>query len=345
MKKKAVAGRVRAAVITVCSGLFLASLFCLALFWRQPSQVERREEVYRYWHKGELGYHVRVRPNSIYREVLLSPGKVYFTKLVEGIPTSFSYRFEGDGPAVFRGSYGVTATVEAPQMWRKDFILVPPAEISARGRSLTLRRDFAINLEYFHNFLNAVIRETGASPYQPRLVVQGKVNLRVTTSKGEVKEALSPELVIPLTQGDFKVGGQPLIEEKKVLTRAATVRDPGVGRRRIGAALFSLLAAILLGVILCFTRSRPPAIKDEKEQIWRRYRDRFVRAERGGLLITGANLISLGSIEELVKVADELGKPLVYCLAEESGVCPVYLVFDGATLYRYLPRQEGVTRA
>jgi hypothetical protein len=49
----------------------------------------------------------------------------------------------------------------------------------------------------------------------------------------------------------------------------------------------------------------------------------------------GVMTIPLGSMEDLIKVADELAKPVVYRKLETQGDPQTYFVLDVTTLYRY----------
>ena len=54
----------------------------------------------------------------------------------------------------------------------------------------------------------------------------------------------------------------------------------------------------------------------------------------------------MNSIEDLMKIADELGKPVIHQSAEISGDTHIYYVIDGNTRYLYTlssdnPKQTG----
>ena len=52
--------------------------------------------------------------------------------------------------------------------------------------------------------------------------------------------------------------------------------------------------------------------------------------------IEGEKIISLGSMEDLIKVADELGKPIIHQAPSQPQEPHAYYVFDGATRYQYI---------
>jgi hypothetical protein len=52
--------------------------------------------------------------------------------------------------------------------------------------------------------------------------------------------------------------------------------------------------------------------------------------------VVGEKIISLGSMEDLVKVADELGKPIIHQRPTTPEERHVYYVFDGFTSYQFV---------
>ncbi|WP_334110142.1 DUF5305 family protein [Thermodesulfitimonas autotrophica] len=332
-KTRPLPGRVRLLLLAVSGLLGVVSFAGLCFAYRQPVAASKTIALYRYQHKAEITYRVRIKPNSIYPGKVLAPGRIYFTKLAEGVDATLCYRFTAAEPAGFSGSYEVVATVEAPEMWRKEFLLIPATAVKGKGKTFGFRRDFTVDLARFQDFVTEAVKETGASPYEPRLVIRANVNLQAVTQYGTVQERLAPAMVIPLTAGTFKITGNLSPQENGALTKTVKVPLPAVKVARAGAAVATFFAGGLFLLLLVLTHSRPDATAAERE-IRRRCGDRLVKAVDINLP-PAAPTVHMGSAADFLRVTGELDKPVV-CLPGPEG-CTAYIIFDGATAYSYVP--------
>ncbi|MGB9792264.1 MAG: DUF5305 family protein [Thermacetogeniaceae bacterium] len=338
-KKIVVAESVRAAVTVVLGLLFAGALCYGCAVFRKPAFAEKKVAVLSYRQKGVFSYSVRIRPNSIFPEERRGPGETYFTKVVKAIDVDFSYLFKTDREAALTAIYSVVATVDAPKMWQKEFVLVPPTEVAAKGDTLSINRPFAIDLPYYNDFLKAANEELGATPGEPRLVVKAPVEVKAVSPEGVVKDRLAPEMIIPLQSGCFKVSGDLLPEKRGELTVLRRVADTSLGRKKRLAGVFLAATGLLLLLWQLVTKGERGKADDgskrQLESFLRACGDRIVQAQTGFTMPDEALIVPLSSPEDLVRVADELGKPVVFQPCGAHGQ-PCYLVFDGTTAYRYI---------
>lgn len=338
-KKIRVAGRVRLAVMIILALLFAGALYHTCTVFRKPALVERKVAVLSYRQKGDLSYSVQIRPNSVFPEERLGPGGTYFTKVVKAIDADFSYLFKADRAAALKATYSVVATVDAPKMWQKEFTLVLPTEVAAKGDTLSITRPFTIDLPFYNDFLKAVSEELGATASEPRLVIKAPVEVKAVSPAGVVTDRLAPEMIIPLASGCFQVSGELSPVKRGELTALRKVADPSLGRRKKTAVAFLAGAGMLLVfwplVTGCERKKTDDGGKRELELLARTCGDRMVQVQAGFSLPDGVVAVPLNSPEDLVRVADELGKPVIFQPCGPQGQ-PCYLVFDGITAYRYL---------
>lgn len=338
-KKIRVAGRVRLAVTIILTLLFAGAICYTCTVFRKPDLVEKRVAVLSYRQKGVFGYSVQIRPNSVFPEERLGPGGTYFTRVVKAIDADFSYLFKADRAAALKATYSVVATVDAPKMWQKEFTLVPPTEVAAKGYVLAINRSFTIDLPFYNAFLKRVNEELGATPGEPRLVIRAPVEVKAVSPAGVVTDRLAPEMVIPLQSGCFQVSGNLSPENRGELKALRKVADPSLGRRKKMAVAFLAGSGILLVLWPFVTeggrKKTDDGEKQEIELLARACGNRIVRVQAEFSLPDGVVAVPLNSPEDLVRVADELGKPVIFQPCGPQGQ-PCYLVFDGITAYRYL---------
>jgi hypothetical protein len=82
-------------------------------------------------------------------------------------------------------------------------------------------------------------------------------------------------------------------------------------------------------------RERFPILKEEAQRIKKKYGQRIVEAT-GQVPIEHDRVISLDTIEDLINVSDEVGKPIIHQAPDTSDDNHAYYVFDGEKWYQYL---------
>jgi len=75
------------------------------------------------------------------------------------------------------------------------------------------------------------------------------------------------------------------------------------------------------------------SIEQESQNLQKKYGERI--AEVKGPVVVSGETIPLSSMEDLVKIADELGKPIFHQLAVMPEAGQLYYVLDGTTRYQY----------
>lgn len=325
--------KLRTGILLLLVLLLAASLYNLYRVYREPPVVSKSLPVYSYEHRGQIDYRVQIGPNSIFNETTLGPGQTYYTKLVKSIAAVCGYRFTADAAAEMKADYRIVAVVEAPKMWRKEFILVPETGVQTTGKTLAFSRPFTINLESYHRFLKSVNEELGVSAKEPKLVIRADIALEARSAAGRVAEKLAPTMEIPLTSGEFRIGGNLAPQKSAALTRTVQTPDPGAEERRIRAAVPPVVLFLILVVFPLVTVSRKPAGPDVVELVWRRYGERMVRAGNDFALPEDLITVSLSSLDDLMKVADEAGKPVIFQEEASPHKFACYVI-DGLTVYR-----------
>lgn len=333
IKKKQLSRRARAAVIILLVLLFAASLGGVYYIHRAPAVLVKQVPVYNYGHEGIVTCKAHIRPNMVFQDTILGPGETIYTNLLESFSAICSYRFNADKPAELKGTYSVTATLDAKDMWSLDYVLVPQTRFSEKGKSFSFSREFPVDLAYFHEVLRQVNEQLGVNAREPKIIIKENVSIEAVTPEGTVKEELAPAMIIPVTTGAFEVeGGLP---EQKSGALSKTVAAPNPLKDKLGWALISAcVSGLLAALFAALTENKPfkeAGPRKKEAEFWRKHGERVVRAKGE---VVPREAIFFGSMEDLVKVADELGRPIIYHEGS-PGAPPACSVFDGPTAYSY----------
>ena len=98
--------------------------------------------------------------------------------------------------------------------------------------------------------------------------------------------------------------------------------------------LLCFVACAVLSSLFFYLRTRNAfgrlKLEREAQALHKKYAERV--AEVRGPVVVSGETIPLNSMEDLVKIADELGKPIFHQSAEGD---QLYYVLDGTTRYQY----------
>ena len=216
-------------------------------------------------------------------------------------------------------------------------------EFGSQEKTFALGKKFSIDPTKFSDLLDNVAKETGVVPREPRLVIKLNVEAKVKAPEGEAAESLTPSLVIPLGESTFKIAGELSQQKAGTIERKETITRKWVlGKRRNNLIPVVIVFLAFLG-LLTATRSKPGGPSPTEREVSRARRkhgDRIAEA-RQALPPKSERVIPLSSMKDLVKVADELGKPVIHQPPASPGEPHLYYVLDGTIRYEYLLGEEG----
>lgn len=329
----------RIGLLVVFVLLFLGSLYNLYyLYFLRAPEIREEVPVYGYEQEARIDYSVKIKENDFFQDTVLPAEKTYFTKLVEGIDANSSYILNVDRPSFLKVAYSIIATVDAPEMWHKDFVLVPKTEVSKNNETvISFNMPYQINLAYFHDYLKSVNEELGVSARDPKLVVKSVIDFEAVSEAGTLKEQINPYMAIPLTAGNFQISGELAPKKEGSLKEAQLVPDPTLQVERKWGIVPSVVLALVCLLFPVLTINKQEEIDKEGERIAKTLitcEDRLVRVGENFCIPKNNIVIELFTVEDLIKVADELSKPILFHHVKSN--FPAYYIIDGFTTYKYL---------
>lgn len=334
--------QLRLAVIVLFVGFFAVATFFSAKALVRPGTVEEMVPQFSYSQQARVDYRVFLKPNSLYSKDSLEAKKVYLTNFVDYINTEFSYKFNGDRATEVKGEYSIMAILEArggkenaTVLWQREFELEPGKSFGGKDGVVSLRQDLPVRLSDYNDFVNRVVDESEVTPGEVKLTVRWNVNVEAITDNGPVREQIAPTMVIPLRQKAFEVGGD-LIKEKPgaindVRKVPAKINVKTAASWGIAAAL-GLAGTALLLLFTVGTSAEKDPLRREIRKILKKHGDRLAVIV-GEMPVSINDEITVKSMDDLVRIADELSKPIMYRPFSESGETPSFYVFDVSTVY------------
>ena len=320
---------------------------------------------------GGWDYSVLIKPNDINIATVLGPGEEYYDALVEGIKARFSYTMATDAPARIEGWYEIATDLALGDQFSEHSLVVPRTFfVEQDGTNVSLELDIDIDREKHLNRLQQIAQQAGLNlAEEPVVIFTATVNVNVVADGGSTNQTVSPTLIVPLRGSPaFTVSGERSVYDNGVV-RSKSVEIPAVSESAKAGKLYSLMGVVLAALLpvvfgLSTTSSprngstaaaitvhgeneplaeseqrNPPVSQDnqpdrEIRRIKRKYRKRIAQGKAGEWL-PGREAVPVESMDDLVRVADEVLKPIIYSVPVRTGEPHVFYTIDGPTRYEF----------
>lgn len=342
MKKTILKGNIRLGLLLGLGLLLLGALAGLFWSYARPAKTAAQYTARPYTYESAVDYRVRLQPNKLYDQQHLGPGRAYLSALTDSLETEFTFHFTAEEEAELKGEYSVSALIAArsgPEnhpLWEKSFLLLPPKPFAVSGTEVLVQESVAIPFSQYAALAKSIVEETNYSPQSLTLEVVYGVTVEADTPEGQLRETVAPKLIIPLRETVFTVEGELESQGSGGIAATRWESAPYHGEARWG---FALLTAVLgLTLVLCSqmtaAEKKPGAAQQRLSRILKQHRERIVECT-GKIPLSGHNLLAVASFEDLLKIADELEKPVFYHCGSEENRGHSFLIFSGQHAYCY----------
>ena len=300
---------------------------------------------------GEFDYAVHLKENALYGPVTLRPpseeesqppvllpkGITYFPEIIDSINPSYSYDFQcSESPVQASSTVEIIALLEYPKIWQKTLVLLPSA---------TQESDFAVSfpldLDQLIQFTDTVREEIGLGSATYDITITANVHLVAETTSGTIDEVFTQSLIGSLSPTTFKWNTQ--LDKVQPGQITETVYVSRWSWPLLVGAIVALLLALLLfthvGLSQEPSRSRSrSALERQASQAKRKHKDAIVDILSLPEVQGDENVVSVDSLEDLVRAADDLLKPVLHKAEPRKHI---YSVIDGPTRYVYTASMDG----
>jgi len=281
-------------------------------------------------------------PPQVLSSMTVKPGEPLFYKLFEDMDLTFSYQLESD--SLLRQvseDISLTAVLENPGVWRKEFPLVPyTSKAGDFVVSFSLSQE---DLNYYNNVYKVIEREIGMSSSH-NLTILADVYVQAESDHGAIAERFSQTLSTTL-EGDILTWKEGVLVQSQGgnIRTSRMIPNPGkvmglpVGWARGLSILLTVMLLILLSyLVVLYIWYRPEEASPLEKEILRaskKHKDVIVDVKELPTSDASGSIIQLSSLDQLVKTADDLLKPVLHGI--ESGI-HTYCVVDGSVRYQYV---------
>ena len=328
--------RARFIALAIIFALFSAASAIGIYYTHQlPTEETKTTTLLSYEHAGKYDYIAQLTPNNLYNQTTLKPGEgTLYTRIVYQLDLNFSYAFRCGLPADMNITYVIEEALEAPG-WKKPLKATPPSTINSTGILGELTTSYHINVTAIQELIRSIEQETGTSASACNLTITPQIHTIASTKLGTINESFTPTLAIRLRYRT-EAGDQLSLEGLEQTSPGAIQKTekiplPFTMNQRYAAYAISIPAFTGLAyTVWAFFKATIKPPKPLKEII-KPYEEIIAEAREPSYEARRAT-ITMSSLEDLVKVADSLGKPLLHSQKE---LTHTFYVLDGLTKYEY----------
>jgi hypothetical protein len=315
--------------------------------------------------RGTFDYTIYLEENSLYKTDTLKPpttnlytppeqktlgvGPVIPYELVDRMEASYYYDFRASRQVTdLYEEVTITATIESPDLWSKTFVLVP----STRQPG-SLKVDFQVDINYLNELLKSILEETGTGGEAYNLTIEAFVHVTAQSDYGPIDEVFSQTLSTELGAGTLIWNEELGMTQEGAITTTQIIPNTNryLGLSVDGVKTTSLILGIIfllifIASLVFYNKTKPPELplfEKTALAVGKKYADRIAEASSQTPL-DEEKIITLGSIEDLVKVADELGKPIMHQPPTATDKRHIYYVIDGNSQYQYIITKQSKER-
>lgn len=332
----------------------LIALSCLQLFMAFSMPKTSKTEMVQYESncQPQASYKVFINPNEVYSGTTLEEGSVYSKKLLSYIQADFGVEYAGSKNVPLDIEYQIIATVNGYQgddkektvYWSKNFPLTTKKVVKEENKGIWNQKE-KVNFT-IGNFDSFAVRAKDITGFDVsnELIVSMTGKVIAHTGKEDLETPFDVNLQVPLMEDTFQITKNNLDPIQNSVTEMKDVQIPFNHFRVVSYGI--LLVLSLTGLIFMIFFTRDP-----------NYQEMLVKRVNAAIKNYGSRMVALEtipkmnyqqyykvhSIKDLIKIADEIQKPILYEADKETIVKNYeFHVIDNDVIYSlFLDNSEG----
>jgi len=329
---------VRVVAMTLAVLVALAATVMLVKAIELPATILGEKALFDHTQVLKADYRASLVPNPLFPYDQVGPGTVLFSNLVESLEARLSYVLETVPPTPVKVVYTVSGILqaydstakEAVPVYQKEYSFVGLTELFEQTGRVSIDEQVDIPLEEYAAVITQLEKLTEFRAARAQLSIQLQAQATDAVSGAVLSEPVSSTMVIPIGRY-FTVEMQPMVESKGTLMLKAEVPNKAASvQKQVWGGVLGLALAILALVALMTKVKTIDPEKRAYQALMAKYGSRIAKAV-GNDAPTGGYVVRVAGVEDLAKIADEIGKPMILEAGDDLG--QALFVMDGEVRY------------
>lgn len=331
--------KLKTGLITILSMAILGVVYLIYNVIYNPGFKDEKVSLYTYKSIGDIKYTINLKPNNLYTGKTMGEGELYITEFIDHIKADLKYDFTSNEAANITVNYDIIIKVqgfteekeEEINIWEKDFPIVQNKQLTSNDNKLSIDEGLKIYLNEYNTFATEII-EASKIRSQARLILLMDINLQGSTEEGKFEDNISPSLIIPLGSPMFQIKGDSNITKPGGIEDTIQTKLP-IDKSNIilyGTILGIFISALIILLFFTIGITEKDPIEKKIKKIFKKHGDRLVALNTD---IENKNGKKVRTIEDLVRVADEIDKPILYKYNKEYKEINKFYVINENEIY------------
>ena len=319
--KKRMRSSTRLTIFIVCFALILISIIGLYSNIYIAETEEREETVYKHLNKYAQTYTIELKQNKYMGEEHLLENELFVTDLIEKLKLNYNYTYEGLEPEKINCTYNVKGKLKSTyssngneqEMWNREYVILESKDTSSDTSVLEINENIDIDLSEYNKLVNDFIEKMQMA-ISTKLHIIFEANVTAYANGEMFLNKYTNEIEVTLGDKVTKITGEKEdSREEKVKRTVQITKEKNEGVIILSAITLVLSAGIMIKVQRETKTSNriTNLFKIELNEILSTCGDRIVKID-SETNTAGSAIIELKDINELVKLSEELYKPILY---------------------------------
>jgi hypothetical protein len=341
--KRSMNKRLKMILVAVLPIIITIISILLFLAVKHPGVKEEKLALLSYNNKTDIRYNVFLKPNPLYSSDCLEENKLYLSSFVNNIKANFQYSFNVDKPADIKGFYEVVTIVEGyiieekkdKVIWQKEFVLLPKSTFASKDTKLLINKEIIFPLDEYNTFAS-LITEAANLNVEVRASVVMNIGLHAKAGNNVIQKKFAPSITIPLNTNYFDIAKSGIEDKPEVIEETKQIPLPVNRNTVIVYGIIIGITSLALLYLLIFVKGNAPvdAMKKQLNKIFKSHGTRLV-AINNEIGTTFGMYYKVKSIEDLVRIADELGRPIMYRYSTDSKEITQFYIHDDKSMFSF----------
>ena len=319
-KKIKIQKNIRNGLTAILCIILLLSIFTAVGAYQESTTTSETVITYSYTQSSIFDFTIDLKNNSVYDKTSIKPGQeTIFKSIVDDINGLFTYNYRGNESTKTTGEYYLTAQLKT-DLWEKNYVIIPRSNFSSNKNTASFNFVFPVNLTFYETIISEIDKEIGIKAKNPTLNIKCNVVVSSQTSKGFIYDSLSHHINISMGKSIIEFGGKLSQYDMGVLTKSEDVfLQSVVDKRNAWYASSILFIAILIGFVFVTENVVEKYDKTQKlvNKIKKKHDEWIVTVDELPQ-IDQSKIAIIKQFDDLVKVSEEISKPILYHESKDS---------------------------
>ncbi len=310
----------------------------------EESMKKTTKEIYNYTNKFNFNYIVNLINNKYITETEITDKTLaYITDLIDTINLDINYEYNASKETSLEYSYTITGEMKVvytkdgkeQKILDEEETLLKEENLNLTSNKINIYKNLDIDLKEKNALLNEFKQSMGMS-IDAKYTITLVVNVATVVEDETVNDSYTTDIEIDLAEKTTEISGKNNVEDTQYISKEYEVNTY---KNKISIArdiVFLAIAVLMLKYVSKFRTAN--RVKDKYRQELNRIlkicQDKIVETNTKPI-DNQENLVYVKDFGEIVKVSEELFKPILYYFDSETQEA-WFSVMTGSVVYRFI---------